>query len=325
MNRTALTIKMLMILKARGTKRPVSTRELADELETNPRNIREFKKELITAGFNIKEKKGPYGGYILQEDTIFPVLPLTKQEIEALNESQEFMKSHKEIKSYSSYCDALTKVLASSKNGKNVSIQYLQNAVRPIEEKIQEMMDLALQAIGCEYTLCIDYQGANDSRVQTLEVDPYDLIHYRNSYYLVGFSHLRNDYRIYRFSAKRMIKMKMTSKHFLWDSQYQLINVVSRFGLIKKDFKNIKVRVNKDVIDRFEEYDGWGIDIKKIAEDAQNVFYEFKNPDRFELYRQIFSFDGKIEIIDPQSYKKEFNKKIVSFLENGDIYDDACK
>lgn len=58
MNRCALTIRMLMILRARGTKYPVSTRVLAQELETNPRNIREFKKELVTAGFNIIEKKG---------------------------------------------------------------------------------------------------------------------------------------------------------------------------------------------------------------------------------------------------------------------------
>ena len=46
MNRTALTIKMLMILKARGTKQPVSTRELADELELNDH----FHNQKVTRG-----------------------------------------------------------------------------------------------------------------------------------------------------------------------------------------------------------------------------------------------------------------------------------
>ena len=81
MNRCALTIRMLMILRARGTKYPVSTRVLAQELETNPRNIREFKKELVTAGFNIIEKKGPYGGYMLDEEQLMPVTRLTEEEM----------------------------------------------------------------------------------------------------------------------------------------------------------------------------------------------------------------------------------------------------
>ena len=47
MNRTNLCIRMLQLLKARGK---MNTTQLADALEVNPRNIREFKKELVLAG-----------------------------------------------------------------------------------------------------------------------------------------------------------------------------------------------------------------------------------------------------------------------------------
>ena len=53
LNRTALTIRMLMILKARAIQEPISTEKLAALLETNPRNIREYRKELETAGFTM--------------------------------------------------------------------------------------------------------------------------------------------------------------------------------------------------------------------------------------------------------------------------------
>ena len=43
MNRSSLCIKMLQILNAHDF---VTTKELAERLETNPRNIIEFKKEL---------------------------------------------------------------------------------------------------------------------------------------------------------------------------------------------------------------------------------------------------------------------------------------
>ncbi len=74
----------------------MGTAEIARELETNPRNIREFRNELVTAGYNIKETRGRYGGYELDEDCIFPTLRLEDQEIKALDESRHFVQSHGE-------------------------------------------------------------------------------------------------------------------------------------------------------------------------------------------------------------------------------------
>ena len=65
MNRTAKCIEMLMYL-SEDTEVYKKTAEVADYLQTNPRNIREFKKELECAGFIIEEKKGRYGGYRLK-------------------------------------------------------------------------------------------------------------------------------------------------------------------------------------------------------------------------------------------------------------------
>lgn len=70
MNRTNLCIRMLQLLKARGK---MNTTQLADALEVNPRNIREFKKELVLAGYNVEEVKGRYGGYILNDQYDLPV------------------------------------------------------------------------------------------------------------------------------------------------------------------------------------------------------------------------------------------------------------
>ena len=62
MNRTALCIRMLALLKVRGRMR---IDEIAEALETNPRNVREFRKELEIAGYPIIQTTGRYGGYQL--------------------------------------------------------------------------------------------------------------------------------------------------------------------------------------------------------------------------------------------------------------------
>ena len=80
MNRTNLCIRMLQLLKARGK---MNTTQLATELEVNPRNIREFKKELVLAGYNVEEVKGRYGGYILNDKYDLPVTIFSDEQKDA--------------------------------------------------------------------------------------------------------------------------------------------------------------------------------------------------------------------------------------------------
>ena len=40
---------------------------------------------------------------------------------------------------------------------------------------------------------------------------------------------------------------------------------------------------------------------------------------------QIFSFDGKVMIVEPESYREEFTSKIRAFVETGEPYDDSCQ
>ena len=101
MNRTNLCIRMLQLLKARGK---MNTAQLAQELEVNPRNIREFKKELVLAGYNVEERKGRYGGYVLNDSFDLPVFMFTDEEKSALLQSYQFMQGQKDFKSLNAYC-----------------------------------------------------------------------------------------------------------------------------------------------------------------------------------------------------------------------------
>ena len=73
MNRTALCIRMLQLLKTLGR---MQITELAQALETNPRNVREFRRELETAGYVIRQTRGRYGGYELDGEVLLPALAL---------------------------------------------------------------------------------------------------------------------------------------------------------------------------------------------------------------------------------------------------------
>ena len=83
MGKTARCIKIIQILSARDL---VNTKELADVLETNPRNIKEYIKELEECGYQIYSITGKNGGYRLDKSETIPSLKLTVSEKEVLLE-----------------------------------------------------------------------------------------------------------------------------------------------------------------------------------------------------------------------------------------------
>ncbi len=77
MGKTALCIRMLELL---NIGRIFKVTELASLLETNPRNIIEYKRELEETGYYISSIPGRYGGYKLDSNTLIPVLHLNNEE-----------------------------------------------------------------------------------------------------------------------------------------------------------------------------------------------------------------------------------------------------
>ena len=68
MNRTGKCIKMIMLLKK---NKMMTAKEMSQLLDTNPRNIREYRKELEEAGFRFKITSGYNGGYELLNPDIY--------------------------------------------------------------------------------------------------------------------------------------------------------------------------------------------------------------------------------------------------------------
>lgn len=63
---------VLMMLELLQNKRKYSIKELSEKLEVSPRMIRQYKEELEYAGIYIDTIRGPYGGYVLNQDVKMP-------------------------------------------------------------------------------------------------------------------------------------------------------------------------------------------------------------------------------------------------------------
>lgn len=311
MNRTSLCIRMLLILKANATKQnPINSKELAQALEVNPRNIREYKRELITAGYNIQEIKGRYGGYYLDETSIFPALRLDKQEEQALLEAKHFIQTQ-QFEKKSNFNSAVNKVLNSSRDMNLIFPIYMDDPNIQMSKKELSMLHTVQDALEMNHSIELTYQAKRQQASETYLVDPYELIHYHDAYYVLGYNHTRQDYRMYRFSSERMKKVVCSEKRFTRDVDFHVEAHIGKNSLIKGEFYRVTVWVSPAILRLFKEA-YWGLD---FHEEEENI-YSFLVEDLYLLYRQLFSFGKDIRILSPEQIVNEYQERLVSTLRN---------
>lgn len=311
MNRTSLCIRMLLILKANATKQnPINSKELAQALEVNPRNIREYKRELITAGYNIQEIKGRYGGYYLDETSIFPALRLDKQEEQALLEAKHFIQTQ-QFEKKSNFNSAVNKVLNSSRDMNLIFPIYMDDPNIQMSKKELSMLHTVQDALEMNHSIELTYQAKRQQASETYLVDPYELIHYHDAYYVLGYNHTRQDYRMYRFSSERMKKVVCSEKRFTRDVDFHVEAHIGKNSLIKGEFYRVTVWVCPAILRLFKEA-YWGLDFR---EEEENI-YSFLVEDLYLLYRQLFSFGKDIRILSPEQIVNEYQERLVSTLRN---------
>ena len=78
---------VLNMIEYLSTGRKYSISELSEKLEVTPRMIRVYKDEIEKAGIYIDTIKGPYGGYVLNQNVNVPKRFITPNEINIKNKN----------------------------------------------------------------------------------------------------------------------------------------------------------------------------------------------------------------------------------------------
>lgn len=241
MSKCAKCIEMLSILKSRGGY--ISKNELAQRLEVNPRNIKEYRKELEEAGYVIEYKAGRYGGYALDPNCLLPLLRLTLSEEKALKIMSRYIEEHKEIVHLKDMQSAMAKILGSQPQRDGVDYAYRASRIPKSTPKISWMIMLLEEAIQERREVIIDYISATVEEVNKIHVFPYDLVCSNGFYYMIGYALHRKDYRIYKISEQRMKSVMKGTRTFQRDVDYRLQDHIGKQGVYKGEEIQIELEI----------------------------------------------------------------------------------
>lgn len=237
--RVANCIKMLDILRD-GRKYKKS--ELANILNTNPRNIIEYRKDLYDAGYNIGYQNGLNGGYFLDGKSILPIVNLTNNEKTALLRSYDFLKNS-DFFHLKNYEDALIKIKASFETEEILHESYI-NQAKPIDlDLINHYYEIFSNAIKNRLKISFEYESINsDLKIKQTIIHPYELIRYQNFWYLIARDeNADKSFKIYKLS-KRIKKVEiLEDKHFYFDEDFKASDYIGKTSLIKLETFDIEL------------------------------------------------------------------------------------
>lgn len=304
MNRAAACIKLIQILSVRSDY--VSTEELADILETNPRNIREYIKELEVAGYTLESMKGLYGGYRLDKSCLLPSLKLTKDDKKVIASGLDYLLQKKEFLDYNQFQAVLGRMLASVERTNEVTPITmidrfpLQMDKMELEKRYQVLSECIDSQIKCEIT----YRSAsNKERIHTIH--PYKLFVYNGTWFILGYNESISNFGY--FKLNRIVDIYKTRSRFTILKSYNESDYLDGFGMtkngeyykVKLEFTNLNMAISERIYGRHQV-------VKEIDESHTLFEAEMQNKDMIASF--VMSFGKNCKVIEPQWLKDKIKR-----------------
>lgn len=332
MNKTALCIKMLEILYSRSL---VSISELAEMLETNPRNIPEYKKELEYAGYQITSVPGRYGGYHLEKDSLFPAIKLDAAEQTALLEGYDYLRSRGDFMKKRELASAMAKFASATSRSAEISPTTVIDK-RPLampESEIKLRYDAVEKCIKERRVLELRYLTSYNV-VKKRIIHPYKLFMMNNAWFTLAYCAYPNkglsQFLIYKLN--RIIDFNITKEVFRISLLYNENDFFDESGLKhggdwhqynndeRHNWYHIKLKLTGRPAMTVKEYIN-GKNQKITAVGSNTTILECDMEYRYNTIQFVLGFGSDCKVIEPEWLKAEVKaeaKKLLDFYTDSD-------
>ena len=227
MGKAAMCIQMLQVM---NSGRIYKISELAEILDTNPRNIIEYKRELEEVGSYIISVPGKNGGYRLDKTQTIPSLKLTESEKLTVLAGASFLESKDDFLEKREFQSAISKIMSSM----NHSVPMQDTFVIPgvtLSMSGEELLKRFRAAERCmkeKRALEIDFLS-NDNVVRHRVIHPYKLFIFNNAWFVLGYCESAKEIRYYKLN--RIVGFAETQKKFRVVLYYNERDYLDEHGL----------------------------------------------------------------------------------------------
>ena len=296
MGKASQCIKMLEIL---NSGRVYKCSELASILETNSRNIIEYKKELEECGYYINSIPGRYGGYQLEKSYTLPTLTYNEKQKEIISQAQNYLSNRNDFPYKHEFDQCMGKLFTALKHEDFMPEPLIitHYPLRMNEEQIKKLYDTMLDAIKYKHVVRLKYESQKKT-VREYYYHPYELFMYNNAWFVIGWNEKFGN--ISYFKLNRMSELEITEKRFSVWKQYNRSDYIDEFGFknngewyhVEFIAKNIYAQLVK------ERLYGKNQVVSVIDEHHTRVEVDMQNQE--DIFTFFLGFGKEVEVIEPK-------------------------
>ncbi len=298
MGKAGMCIAMLQIL---NTGKVYKVSELAELLETNPRNIIEYKKELEEFGYYIENIPGRYGGYRLENTVLLPALKFSDEEKKILLEGNNYLTNRYEFPYKKEFDLCVAKIIST------IAHEGLSNDILVINKYPYQMSDTDIRirydqvknSIKKREIINIKYQFNDD--LKEINFHPYEIFMYDNFWYVIGWNEQINDIDYLKINRMNLIT-GLKKKYTKWKS-YNSSDYLEPTGFKKEQWYHLELKVDKSFIGQIKER-VYGKN-QEITFEKNKYILKVDIQNKEEIITLVLSFGNNVEVIEPTWLKDE--------------------
>lgn len=341
MSKTTNCIKMLELLYG---KEVVSKQELAEVLQTNSRNIVEYKRELEKAGYIINVTRGIYGGYKLVRDKDFHSRNLNESDRAVLREANVFLSQNREFIHSKELMSAVGKVLSDATLHDEIKdkISIERFPLLMSKEEIALRYTILEEAIDSHNKVLITYNNLNGDSNKKYIFHPYEFFIYDDAWYTLGYVEFKYKDKttiskdpIY-LKLNRIVELEKMNEKFSPFNNFDKLKYIDKNGMSRIGEKYHLKLLLKDQTAVLASERKFSEDQVITRIDSNHILLECDMRNESRILSFINYFGSNCIILEPEYIRnlvKEENrkmminntdnKKTVFFDFNGTILDDV--
>lgn len=208
--------RIVALLIQLQSKKVVTAVEMAERFEVSLRTIYRDLRSLQEAGVPLYGETGR--GYSLVEGYRLPPVMFSLKEAYSFVAAEKLIGKFADPGMTDSFKSAVFKIKSVLRETEKNQIAKLENHVavieseKPDENKVPDALGLIFESLTARVQLSLSYQSLQADKPVLRTIEPVGIFHENQSWYVMAYCHLRNDYR--QFRTDRMYSLALNGKSF---------------------------------------------------------------------------------------------------------------